>query len=106
MAGLFAILIVHESCQRTDHVAGTGSGTGGIGDGSGAGSGLGGSGSGAGTGLWSTSGPPAVGMSSTGMNPSTEAMAFFIGNFIPRYPPGQTFGPAQKPFGGADPFIV
>jgi hypothetical protein len=99
MAGLCAILIVHESCQRTDHVAGAGSGTGGIGDGSGAGSGLGGSGSGTGTGLGSTSGPPAVGTSSTGMNPSTEVIAFFIPDFIPRYRPGQTFGPAQKRFG-------
>src|SRR5438309_12064419 len=53
---------------------------GGTGVGSGVGSGWGGWGSGAGTGLGRTSGPPAVGTSPIGTNPSSEGSATHIFN--------------------------
>ena len=60
--------------KNAGHFAGAGSGKGGTGDGSGVGSGLGGWGSGIGTGLGRTSGPPAAGTSSSGIESLPRAI--------------------------------
>jgi hypothetical protein len=66
------VLFLRDALDPVSRNAGAGSGMGGTGDGSGVGSGLGGCGSGAGKGLGTTSGPPSIGTTSIGMNPSSE----------------------------------